>query len=295
MSHFVSGHRSAASLKDVFHTHRLGIPRSWSQIVFPVAGLRADALDPPVPRRTVIVVSSVVLVNSGSERERVPQRHDMGELLFAARAYFRRAPFLLKSRYKNTKGGSDLFSYLVIKTGPVLLSMRDIAHRAGVSVGTVSYHFNDKELLLEEVLDEYYRKLDAFWEQAETQLTAGPFTVDKAKNIVEQLFTMLHSQRNLVRLRLMLSVQMGAVPERRHHEHLGRYVDAIASSFVRVPHPELSIRVYSIFLLVTRHAAMHKREWKLLVAEENDEAVEKAVQRRVVDMCVDLLPIAQMG
>ncbi|MEZ4221352.1 MAG: TetR/AcrR family transcriptional regulator [Polyangiaceae bacterium] len=180
---------------------------------------------------------------------------------------------------------------LVSRTGPALLSMRDVAQRAGVSVGTVSYHFSDKNLLLEAVLDEYYRELDSFWSHVAANVAGQAITREQARQIIGELFALLRRQRNLTRLRIMLSVQTGTITEARLNEHLIRYAEALQRSFPHYTLAELRLRMYSVFLLTARYAAMHMDEWKSITQQSTAEGASDAVKALLLEMAVDLMQI----
>ena len=76
-----------------------------------------------------------------------------------------------RSRAQILEAALDLFSH----QGYRATSTREIAHRAGVSTGSVYHHFREKETIFRELLDTYWRAIDDPEFPTNKALTTGSF------------------------------------------------------------------------------------------------------------------------
>ncbi len=173
-------------------------------------------------------------------------------------------------------------------TGPAIISMRQVAQRAGVSVGTVSYHFSDKEDLLEECLDPFYEELDALWQSTVKRLASDDPRHEVATDFLEHLFDMLRCHRNLLRVRLTLAMGRGYVPHRRLEQHLFRYVKE-AQPLLGLEGRALGIRFNALYVMLVRHCTMSKEEWFSLTGTQDVEQAAVILRGALVDAGLGIL------
>ena len=175
-------------------------------------------------------------------------------------------------------------------TGPSVVSMRQIAERAGVAVGTVTYHFPDKQDLLEECLDELYASLDSLWDGVPGKMAVGGPNRSLATHFLNGLFDTLRGQRNLLRLRVLLAMDRGHVPRKRLIDHLVRYVDEVEEVF-DIPRRQLALRFHAVYVMYVRHCAMHLEEWQDLTGETNPEAATNLMRDHLLDVALGVLDL----
>ena len=102
---------------------------------------------------------------------------------------------------------------------PTQLTLRDVARKADVSLGTIAYYFENKDTLLEACLDGYYERLDTLASELVVELRGVDLAtfVDRA---TRRFFAFARSERGNVRLRLAINAAAGELPQSRHHDFL---------------------------------------------------------------------------
>ena len=108
------------------------------------------------------------------------------------------------------------------------VSVRQVATRAGVSLGTIHYYFPTKESLLEACLDAYYARFGALVVELAplTTLPDGRFVIEQA---ARRIYCFAVSERHSLKLRARLNVQRGQLEPQRARHVRGPMLDAFAS------------------------------------------------------------------
>ncbi len=116
------------------------------------------------------------------------------------------------------------------------LSLRQVARRSGVSLGTIHYYFETREALLEACLDTYYDALRDLAAELATALSVT--TRETAREIIPKLlrrmFRFAYAERAQLKLRALTNSRRGHLhPHRDMHER-GPYLEAFSQSIARL-------------------------------------------------------------
>ncbi|WP_170319351.1 TetR/AcrR family transcriptional regulator [Polyangium spumosum] len=112
--------------------------------------------------------------------------------------------------------------------GEVDVSVRQVATRAGVSLGTIHYYFPTKENLLEACLDVYYTRLGALaFELAPLLMQTDTRAV--IEQVTRRFYCFAVAERRSLKLRAKLNAQLGYLEPQRARQVRGPMLDAFAS------------------------------------------------------------------
>ena len=154
-------------------------------------------------------------------------------------------------------------------------STRVLAQEAGVTIGTLAYHFGDKQGLYHAVLDDLYG-----------QLLAMPITVEgvlppeqRIRSVVTQLYRFVRSKKVVVRILLRHVLEHGRLPEAVVSKWLGATlakVSELEQALNIGSFQDKRLALLSLNHLMARYAVSEPEEWKPLLPEQrSNEAVEE--------------------
>jgi len=154
-------------------------------------------------------------------------------------------------------------------------STRLLAQNAGVTIGTLAYHFGDKQGLYHAVLDDLYG-----------QLLAIPISVDatlnpeqRVRSVVTQLYRFVVDKRVVVRILLRHVLEHGRLPE----EVISKWLEATLRKVAELEQSldigsfqDKRLALLSLNHLMARYAVTEPEEWKpLLPGQRTNDAVEQ--------------------
>ena len=168
---------------------------------------------------------------------------------------------------------------------PTSLSMRKVAERAEVSLGTLQYYFPKKTDLFEGCLDEYHRRLSALGAQLiQEALAADPPRRGRAliEPAIREYFRFVSGEGALLHLRLIINTLEGELPPRRRAPMLGSLIGGAAE--VVAPHvgiavEEIPMTIQLLSQALTRFALMSDEERLVLSGSKDDRACEDFLVR----------------
>ncbi|MDC0742401.1 TetR/AcrR family transcriptional regulator [Polyangium mundeleinium] len=108
------------------------------------------------------------------------------------------------------------------------VSVRQVATRAGVSLGTIHYYFPTKESLLEACLDAYYARFGALVVEL-APLTTQPDARFGIEQAARRIYGFAVSERHSLKLRARLNAELGQLEPQRARHVRGPMLDAFAS------------------------------------------------------------------
>ncbi|MDC3959486.1 TetR/AcrR family transcriptional regulator [Polyangium jinanense] len=112
--------------------------------------------------------------------------------------------------------------------GEVDVAVRQVATRAGVSLGTIHYYFPTKESLLEACLDTYYERLGALVvELAALATQTDPRTL--IEQAARRIYCFAVAERQSLKLRARLNAELGRLEPQRARHVRGPMLDGFAS------------------------------------------------------------------
>lgn len=185
----------------------------------------------------------------------------------------------------------DVASDLAFEQGWGGLSLRRVAARAELSLGTVTYHFASKEELLEACLDRLYAELAGQRDRFVSAALEARSLEDLIPRLISEMFYFGRQHHRLLRLRMMTLLSAGKLSTSRlelfHEPMLEMTAQALAaSSALDIDAARLTMQ--SFVFLVARYAVMSDEELRALCPYAADTSRACA---DVVDHLVDLATI----
>ena len=173
------------------------------------------------------------------------------------------------------------------------VSLRRVAALSETSLGAITYYFENRRGLLEACLDANYNWFQAEVETSLASIAAGEPWESVIGPFVRKLFRITREYRELVRLRLLTTMQHGALPEGRLERVLMPTLNLVAGA---LGDPEagsrLRLAAHSLHLIVVRYGLHTDAECvRITGAESTDEAVQR-IEEHLVRLCVDAFSAA---
>lgn len=168
---------------------------------------------------------------------------------------------------------------------PTKVSVRKVAERAGVSLGTLQYYFQKKDDLLEACLDDYYQRLRGLAKELmQTAVTSDPPLAGRAfvEPAVRAFHRFTRENRGLLHLRLITNVINGELPERRRNSMLGQQLGSavkLIAPGVGIPTEDIALTVQLFAIGLSRVALMSDDERELLMGSTDDDVHEDFLVR----------------
>ncbi len=173
------------------------------------------------------------------------------------------------------------------------ISMRKVAERAGVSLGTLQYYFETKAGLLEACLDAYHRRLQVLGGELIAHAARQP--PDQIREFIEhamrQSFRFVRAEKALIELRLLTNALQGELHPRRQHLFMKQVMSTGAKALapkVGLDEIELRLTVQSLISMLLRMALLSPGERESLTGQKGADA-EAIVEAHVVDAALRLL------
>jgi AcrR family transcriptional regulator len=167
---------------------------------------------------------------------------------------------------------------------PTPPTLRSVARRADVSLGTIRYYFDTKDELLEACLDGYYNRLGTL----STQLLASAVGATDGRKLIEDtvraLYRFIRAERGLVALRLATNSSRGELHPRRQRDFMGTFIREAANAlapFVEVDHDDTRLSIQALSSVIVRFALLSDSERSVLTDVEG-EAGEVKIEEFVV-------------
>jgi AcrR family transcriptional regulator len=168
---------------------------------------------------------------------------------------------------------------------PSKVSMRGVAVRAEVSLGTIQYHFANKDALLEACLDGYYERLGALAQ--ELMAAAHDPTAPRETFVAEAVRTMyrfVRHERAATVLRLVTTTAQGELNPTRQPEFMGALISACAQAlapFADADDLDLRLSIQGMSVMLMRFALLSDGEITTVTGLDED-AARQAVEDYVV-------------
>ena len=106
---------------------------------------------------------------------------------------------------------------------PADISLRAVGRHAGVSTGTLTYYFSNREALLEAVLDVYYEKLEALVVELVTEAPGQKDASAFIESAIRRLYQLHWQERRAMRLRSATRTAQGELPENVQSRFLNKF------------------------------------------------------------------------
>lgn len=181
---------------------------------------------------------------------------------------------------------------LLHERGPDAVSLRGVARRAKMSVGTVSYYFSSREELVETCLDDHYQRLIAIASRHLDDLAAGKALEQVIRDAARELYFFAFADRALIRLQLVTNAERGGLrPERLQgiHGKLLRTISVRAGPLLAAPRPWLTIQ--TLVYAVARFATASSDERRLFTSAGSDDEANEIIADHIAELAVRMLNV----
>lgn len=171
------------------------------------------------------------------------------------------------------------------------ISMRKVAERAEVSLGTLQYYFDNKAGLLEACLDGYYERLGALGTELLGQVGDHEHVTGVIEHAARTFYRFVQEEQALIELRLVTNALRGELHPQRQDHFMGQVIGAAAKALaprVALDETELRLSIQSLVSMFIRMALLSDGERENLTGRTGDEA-EAAVEAHVVAAALRLL------
>lgn len=173
------------------------------------------------------------------------------------------------------------------------ISMRRVAERADVSLGTLQYYFDNKAGLLEACLDGYYERLGALGSELLAHAASGPDggVTGLIEHAVRSFYRFVQAEEALIELRLITNALRGELHPQRQDRFMGQVIGAAAKALapqVALDEAELRLSIQSLVSMLIRMALLSEGERESLTGQTGEDA-QAAVEAHVVAAAVRLL------
>ena len=173
------------------------------------------------------------------------------------------------------------------------ISMRRVAERAEVSLGTLQYYFDNKAGLLEACLDGYYERLGALGRELMVHAANDPErdARDIIMHAVRSFFRFIQEEQALIELRLVTNALRGELHPQRQEHFMGQVIGAGAKTLapkVALGETELRLSIQSLVSMLIRMALLSEGERESLTDQTGPDA-EAAIEAHVVAAALRLL------
>jgi len=168
---------------------------------------------------------------------------------------------------------------------PTGISVRKVAERAGVSLGTLQYYFAKKADLLEACLDDYHERLRGLATSLmQKALGSDPPLAGRAfvETVVRAFHRFTRENRGLLHLRIITNVVNGELPERRRNSMLGQQLGSavkVLAPDVGIPAEDIALTVQVFAIGLSRVALMSDDEREMVMGSTDDEVHEDFLVR----------------
>ena len=147
--------------------------------------------------------------------------------------------------------------------GTEALSVRRVASKAGVSMGTLRYYFESQDTLKEACLEEYHEMLLALEHEMAGEIRHAVSPRDAVSRAISAIFSILSRYPALHRLRVEKSVSCGELTSARRQFYREPFINTAAALIApHLPSKNLAphLVVDSIMRLVAWYAACSESE-----------------------------------
>lgn len=112
---------------------------------------------------------------------------------------------------------------LLETTNPSDISLRAVGRHAGVSTGTLTYYFSNRDVLLEAVLNGYYKKLEALVIEIVMEGAAHKDSRTFLEAAIRRFYKLHWEERRSMKLRSVTRTTVGELPEHVQTRFLSKF------------------------------------------------------------------------
>jgi AcrR family transcriptional regulator len=171
-------------------------------------------------------------------------------------------------------------------------SLRAVARKAEVSIGTLQYHFVDKQSLVDACIDTVYLTFNELAPTFVSQLGTSTDTGEFVGNAVRFGFTYARQNQPFIRILEASIVQNGGLDMARNKATQQPFLENISSllgNLLPVGEQEIRLRLNSIILLIGRYSIMEESALLDIFTPEEGKSVIGTAEDHLVSLAKILL------
>lgn len=173
-----------------------------------------------------------------------------------------------------------------------VFSLRAVARKADVSIGTLQYHFADKLELTDACIDTVY---DTFKNLAPT-LGARLATATSQRDLIAEAvrfgFEYSRAHQPFIRILEIAVIKNGGLDLTRHHTTQLPFLSAatqLLGGDSTVPTHEMQLRLNSVVVLIGRYAILSDEALAAMFEQQPGRSLLESVEEHLVNLAVTLL------
>lgn len=195
-------------------------------------------------------------------------------------------------------------SFLFARQGLEGTSVRQIASRAGVSIGLIRHYFGSKEGLYQACVDETFRIFGHLTTEVAGDIAKGAPMEDILEQGIRKGFLFVRSHRDAHQLTLQEELR----PDSRRQQPVdqifmpfNRFAQKVLAPRLRKTPREVSLIVRSMILLVSHYAVLDMEELARIIGveaeslEERERQTVAAIEQHLVDVVKRLTGLGGTG
>lgn len=171
-------------------------------------------------------------------------------------------------------------------------SLRAVAAKAGVSLGTVTYYYPNRSALVEACLESLHALHHDAIDVVSRGLAQGQSFAKTASELVDTLFPRLLDEREWIRVRMLGILKDDGLPERQRNRVLAPAVELGAAQLeatTKLNTAEARMMVNALIFVVSRFAVLSPVELLLLTQEDDLDTAEDKTRAFLVTLVERLL------
>lgn len=168
------------------------------------------------------------------------------------------------------------------------VSVRQVAARAAVGIGTIQYYFPTKEHLLEACLDDYYVAIDLLVREL-VGVAAGAAADPRTfiETAARRLYRFVLAERPQLLLRAVTNAQRGGLQPERQGAYFGQ-LSELLSPMLGIDAAETRLTFQTMSFVMMQYAVLGEHD-VVRIAGHGGEAGRRALEDHVVRVAVRLV------
>ena len=170
--------------------------------------------------------------------------------------------------------------------GPNHVSLRRVSEASGLSMGTLTYYFPNRQDLVEACLDVHYQHISAGILEFHAAVTEGPVDAALIRHHVGRLVDIAFADRSFLQLRALVMAEAQQYHPGRLNEHLLPTLDLAVKSLaeaVGVEPLEVRLAALTYNYAVARYAVLTDEELTAFTGIDTVEAARARVREHIAE------------
>jgi AcrR family transcriptional regulator len=187
----------------------------------------------------------------------------------------------------------DAGASLIAELGPGAVSLRAVARKAGVSVGTASYYFGSKDELFNAILKSTYDGLFELQGELMQRLVPGAPPRVFVEEVVRAFYRHVRAHRAPLLFNLIVVLNRGLRHRAEKYPTLDAVAD-VAGAFCGIEPKEMRMHFQSVMFIIVRWALLSEDDMRLITdlpPGAGDAQLSRYIEEHVVRAVLRLLAL----